>query len=246
MRPSFYTKPARTRLVPWPRTAMRIRPGEIHAARCPALSPWRLTLRRPPAEPEGNDDHGRPDEQGDGVGDHQCHDPGRRSVGDPQQESDEQNREIADGYLTGGLLAQHAADLQYRCDAHQHRPRRCNSGEDGFSHGAPAVRRPGGRDRARQLPGEGRKHDRCHAIAGTGRLVRPVQAAAVAACRRLARARSASTATVAASRAAATAIRVICQPAMPPVTTVWTAGWTGTPPGTGYPPVSCQGDRAGW
>ena len=40
--------------------------------------------------------------------------------------------------------------------------------------------------------------------------------------RRVARARSASTATVAASRAAATAMRVICQPGMPPETVVWT------------------------
>src|SRR5262249_16567245 len=108
--------------------------------------------RRPPAEPKGNDDHGRSDEHTDGVGGHQGHDPGRRPVGDPQQESDEQNREVAHGYLAGGLLAQHAADLQHRCNAHQYRPRRCGSGEDGYGHGAPWVRRPGYADRARQLP----------------------------------------------------------------------------------------------
>src|SRR5262249_26107828 len=59
--------------------------------------------------------------------------------------------------------------LQHRCNAHQYRPRRCGSGEDGYGHGAPWVRRPGYADRARQLPGEGRKHDRCHGIAAMGR-----------------------------------------------------------------------------
>ena len=71
-----------------------------------------------PAEQECNDHHGRPGEQGDRVGDHQGDHPGRRAVGDPQDESDEQNREVADRYLSRGLLAQHAADLQQRCDAH--------------------------------------------------------------------------------------------------------------------------------
>jgi hypothetical protein len=46
------------------------------------------------------------------------------------------------------------------------------------------------------------------------------QAAAVAALLRLARARSASTAIVAASSAAATTMRAICQPGMPPATMV--------------------------
>lgn len=77
---------------------------------------------RPAAEAKGNDDHGRPDEQGDDVGDHQRHDPGRRPVSDPQQEPDEQDREIAHRYLAGRVLAQHATDLQQWCEAHQHRP----------------------------------------------------------------------------------------------------------------------------
>jgi hypothetical protein len=50
------------------------------------------------------------------------------------------------------------------------------------------------------------------------------RAAAVIAFRRVARARSSSTAKVAASRADPTAIRAICQPGMPPATTMWTAG----------------------
>ena len=41
--------------------------------------------------------------------------------------------------------------------------------------------------------------------------------------RRAVRARSASTAAAAAIRAATTAIRAICQPGMPPTTTVWTS-----------------------
>ena len=47
--------------------------------------------------------------------------------------------------------------------------------------------------------------------------------------RRAVRARSSSTATVAAARAAASAIRVICQPAMPATMTVctWAGTWAG-------------------
>ena len=60
-----------------------------------------------------------------------------------------------------------------------------------------------------------------------GLLTRPARcrcrAQAVVACiLRAARARSMSTATVAAARAAAAAIRVICQPGMPPVSMTWT------------------------
>jgi inner membrane transporter RhtA len=118
-----------------------------------------------PAEKEGNDHHGRPGEQGDRVGDHEGNHPGRRAVGDPQDESDEQNREVAERHLLRGPLAQHAADLQHRCYAHQHGPRGCGNCQSGLCHGVPPVRRPGCSDRARQLPGEGRKHDHGHDIA---------------------------------------------------------------------------------
>ena len=49
--------------------------------------------------------------------------------------------------------------------------------------------------------------------------------------RRVARARSRTTAAVAATRAAPTAIKVICQPAMPPANTGTVAGGTSRPPG---------------
>ena len=65
-----------------------------------------------------------------------------------------------------GLLAQHAADLQHRRDAHQDGPRRCGKCDGGLCHGVPPVRRPGRSDRVRQLTGEGRKHDRGQATAG--------------------------------------------------------------------------------
>ena len=51
------------------------------------------------------------------------------------------------------------------------------------------------------------------------------------AARRVARARSSTTAAAAATRAAPTAIKVICQPAMPPATTGTVAGGTSGPPG---------------
>lgn len=49
--------------------------------------------------------------------------------------------------------------------------------------------------------------------------------------RRVASARSKTTAAVAATRAAPTAIKVICQPAMPPANTGTVAGGTSGPPG---------------
>jgi len=49
--------------------------------------------------------------------------------------------------------------------------------------------------------------------------------------RRVARARSRTTAAAAATRAAPTAIKVICQPAMPPANTGTVAGGTSGPPG---------------
>lgn len=89
-----------------------------------------------PAEPEGDGYHGRSDEQGDDVRDYQGQDPGRGTVSDPQQESDEQDREIPHRHLTGGPFLEHAADLQQRRDAHQNRPRRRGCCEDCCSHGA--------------------------------------------------------------------------------------------------------------
>ena len=74
---------------------------------------------------------------------------------------------------------------------------------------------------------------------GTARPRGMAYVAALTALRRVARARSRSTAAVAASRAAPMAMRVICQPGIPPVTTVRvTAGVTGgaplgSPPGPG-------------
>jgi len=60
-------------------------------------------------------------------------------------------------------------------------------------------------------------------------------AVVAAAARRVARARSRTTAAVAASRAAPMAIRAICQPAMPPLLTTWTvAAGTGA---TGLVPI---------
>src|SRR6202034_413210 len=53
------------------------------------------------------------------------------------------------------------------------------------------------------------------------------QVAAAADLRRVARARFTSTATVAATSAAAAAIRAICQPGMPPTTTVWSGAGAG-------------------
>jgi len=120
---------------------------------------------QPTAEPQGNDHHGPSGEQGDRVRDHESDHPGRGAVGDPQDESDEQDREIADRHLSRGPLTQHAADLQHWGDAHQYGPRGCGNCQSGLSHGVPPMRRPGCSDRARQLPGEGRKHDHGHGTA---------------------------------------------------------------------------------
>src|SRR5215469_9430835 len=61
---------------------------------------------------------------------------------------------------------------------------------------------------------------------------------------RAARARSRSTATAAASSAAPAAIRVICQPDMPPVATVWTMTGTGGPGLGGGGTASAAGEAA--
>lgn len=47
------------------------------------------------AEAKRNDDDRHSGEQGDTVGDHQRRDPGCHPVGDPEQEPDEQDSEIA-------------------------------------------------------------------------------------------------------------------------------------------------------
>jgi hypothetical protein len=60
---------------------------------------WWCLAGRTAAKPEGHDDDGRSDEQGDGVGDHQRWDSRRRAVGDPEQKPDEQDREVGDGHL---------------------------------------------------------------------------------------------------------------------------------------------------
>jgi len=50
-------------------------------------------------EPE-HDDYGRhPDEEGDDVRDHEHRIPGGQAVGNPEQESGEQDHEIAQGYI---------------------------------------------------------------------------------------------------------------------------------------------------
>src|SRR5215472_2677080 len=56
----------------------------------------------------------------------------------------------------------------------------------------------------------------------------PVQAAVLTLRRRAIHDRSASTASAAASSAAVTAIRVICQPGVPPITAVWTGTGSGS------------------
>src|SRR3954453_21547312 len=74
---------------------------------------------------------------------------------------------------------------------------------------------------------------RARRVSGTGGGCHPV----LETVRRLARARSRTTAAVAAARAAATAIRVICQPGMPRAAIIPAAGAGagpyGPPPGTG-------------
>jgi GrpB-like predicted nucleotidyltransferase (UPF0157 family) len=67
-----------------------------------------------PAEAHYDDDGGLSHEQGDRVGDHQRHDSGNCPVGDPQQESGEQDREIAHRHVLRTVRTQHAADLQER------------------------------------------------------------------------------------------------------------------------------------
>src|SRR5215469_9444105 len=135
------------------------------------------------------------------------------SVGRHPREQRDQDRIVVVGEV--GRLAQrvHAA----------RRP--ADPGEDsacGWHGGAPSVRWLSNR----------RSRDRCSPL-----LAYLAQAAAVTGLRRVVRARSASTATVAASRAAPAAIRPICQPGMPPITTVWTgtlyAGPTTCPDGSG-------------
>ena len=74
------------------------------------------------------------------------------------------------------------------------------------------------------------------------------QAVVAVAPRRLASLRSRNTAAVAATRAAATAIRVICQPGMPPVVITGTAGAGtgpyGPSPGTGMIEAEAAGTAA--
>jgi hypothetical protein len=51
------------------------------------------------AEPEHDDYKRYPDEQGDGVRDHEHWIPGCHSVGNPEQESGKQDHEIAQGHI---------------------------------------------------------------------------------------------------------------------------------------------------
>jgi sugar phosphate isomerase/epimerase len=90
----------------------------------------------PAAEAEGHGDQRQPDEEGDAVRDDQPDVRGGDAVGDPEQESGQEDREVAEGYLARGTLPQHAADLQDRGEAHQHAPGRGGGGEYGHGHGA--------------------------------------------------------------------------------------------------------------
>jgi hypothetical protein len=102
----------------------------------------------------------QPDQQGDAVRDDQPYVPGGDAVGNPEQESGQEDREIAEGHPAGGTFAQHAADLQDRREAHQHAPGRGGDGEYGHGHGRSFGEAPwAGADRARQCSGEGRKRD---------------------------------------------------------------------------------------
>ena len=105
---------------------------------------------RRPTEAKGHGYQGEPDQQGDAVGDDKPHVAGRYPVADPEHEAGQQDREVAEGDLARGPLAQHAADLQDRGQAHQHAPGRGGGGEKRHDHGIPSVRRPGPVDRARQ------------------------------------------------------------------------------------------------
>src|SRR6516162_10779282 len=87
------------------------------------------------AEPERHDHQGDPDQQGKAVGNDEGQVPDGRPVADPEHEAGQQDREIADRYLARGTLAQHAADLQDRREAHQHAPGRGGDGEYGHYHG---------------------------------------------------------------------------------------------------------------
>ena len=119
--------------------------GGCSAAACSAGCPASGT-----AEAERHGDQGEPDQEGDAVRDDEPHVPGGYPVGDPEQEAGQQDREVAERDFARGTLAQHAADLQNRGEAHQHAPGRGGGGEYGDDHGVPSVRRPGRLDRARQ------------------------------------------------------------------------------------------------
>jgi sugar phosphate isomerase/epimerase len=84
------------------------------------------------------------DQEGDAVRDDEPQVAGGYPVGDPEQEAGQQDREVAQGDLARGPLAEHAADLQDRREAHQHAPGGGGDGEYGGDHGHSfGERRPG-------------------------------------------------------------------------------------------------------
>jgi hypothetical protein len=111
-------------------------------------------------EPERDGRRRDSDELGNAVRDDQCHIPRRYPVANPERKSGQQDNKIAEGYVRDEcsrsmrrICSKGAAPMS---TPHEE----AATASTGTTMAFRWVRRPGGTDRARQLSGEGRKHDR--------------------------------------------------------------------------------------